>query len=98
MDTLPSASRPKTCSHCAVSFDRPKGMSFRDWEKRRFCSRPCRDANMTAPPSWRPPVPSEFANPLFLKRLVRYGFGHDGLPGMSAAAFVALADRLEMAA
>lgn len=55
--------REKACEHCGAVFSKDGKLSFKQWEKTRFCSILCRDASHTKHQrAKQPPIDQAFAS------------------------------------
>jgi len=91
----------KDCDCCGESFPRPIQTTHKRWSSQRFCSQACnqyfqhhgrRDNSVDRVSR------EEWASRELLRRLVRYGMRHDGLPGLPANDLIHLATELGVAA
>lgn len=95
----------KTCLACGETMLSVQYTdSIKTWGARKFCSQTCRtDFNAKRIPSRFPArSPLNSADALatrdLLKRLLRYGLRHDGLPGLAANDLIRLAQEHGVAA
>lgn len=91
----------KTCIQCSSPLVRAPSRSDREWAAQRFCGATCSAAHFGAAGGTASHVDPSFdvlATRELLKRLLRYGLRHDGLPGLAAPTLLQLASDMQVAA